>query len=55
MARSQSERREKFANPLRVHILGPVDISNATAWLVDDEACNIAGIILPVEVRFAAK
>lgn len=33
----------------------PIDISNAIAWLVSDEARYVTGVTLPVDAGFTAK
>jgi len=38
-----------YANALPVQIMEPIDISNAIAWLVSDEARYVTGIALPVD------
>ena len=44
-----------MANLMPVPILEPIDISNAVAWLVSDEARYVTGITLPVDAGFAAR
>lgn len=41
-------------NLLDVTILAPVEITNAVAWLVSDEARYVTGVSLPVDAGFAA-
>lgn len=41
-----------MANLMPVPILEPVDISNAVAWLVSDEARYVTGVTLPVDAGF---
>jgi NAD(P)-dependent dehydrogenase (short-subunit alcohol dehydrogenase family) len=38
-----------YANALPVQIMEPIDISNAIAWLVSDEARYVTGIALAVD------
>jgi NAD(P)-dependent dehydrogenase (short-subunit alcohol dehydrogenase family) len=33
----------------------PIDISNAIAWLVSDEARYVTGVTLPVDAGFCVK
>ena len=42
-------------NLLPVEILEPIDISNAIAWLVSDEARYITGVTLPMDAGFVVK
>jgi len=44
-----------MANALPVDLVEPVDISNAIAWLVSDEASYITGIQLPLDDGFAIR
>jgi SDR family mycofactocin-dependent oxidoreductase len=46
---------DAFANALPVDMVEPVDISNAIAWLVSDDARYVTGIILPVDAGFSNK
>ena len=43
------------ANALPVYMVEPVDISNAIAWLVSDEARYVTGVTLPVDAGFTVK
>ena len=43
------------ANALPVDMVEPVDISNAIAWLVSDEARYVTGVTLPVDAGFTIK
>jgi SDR family mycofactocin-dependent oxidoreductase len=43
------------ANALPVYLVEPVDISNAIAWLVSDEARYVTGVTLPVDAGFTVK
>jgi SDR family mycofactocin-dependent oxidoreductase len=42
-------------NLLPVELVQPIDISNAIAWLVSDEARYVTGVTLPVDAGFLAK
>jgi SDR family mycofactocin-dependent oxidoreductase len=44
-----------MANLMPVPILEPIDISNAIAWLVSDEARYVTGVTLPVDAGFAVR
>jgi SDR family mycofactocin-dependent oxidoreductase len=44
-----------MANMLPVDLIQPIDISNAIAWLVSDEARYVTGVTLPVDAGFSAK
>jgi NAD(P)-dependent dehydrogenase (short-subunit alcohol dehydrogenase family) len=44
-----------MANMLPVDLVQPIDISNAIAWLVSDEARYVTGVTLPVDAGFVAK
>jgi SDR family mycofactocin-dependent oxidoreductase len=44
-----------MANALPVDMVEPVDISNATLWLVSDEARYVTGVTLPVDAGFTNK
>ena len=44
-----------MANLMPVPILEPIDISNAVAWLVSDEARYVTGVTLPVDAGFLAR
>jgi SDR family mycofactocin-dependent oxidoreductase len=46
---------DAFANALPVDMVESVDISNAIAWLVSDDARYVTGIILPVDAGFSNK
>jgi SDR family mycofactocin-dependent oxidoreductase len=41
-----------LANLLPVDVIEPIDISNAIAWLVSDEARYVTGVTLPVDAGF---
>ena len=43
------------ANALPVYMVEPVDISNAIAWLVSDEARYVTGVTLPVDAGFTSR
>jgi SDR family mycofactocin-dependent oxidoreductase len=38
-----------YANAMPVDIMEPIDVSNAIAWLVSDEARYVTGVALPVD------
>ncbi|UNB54524.1 mycofactocin-coupled SDR family oxidoreductase [Mycolicibacterium sp. YH-1] len=42
-------------NLLPVPMIEPIDVSNAVAWLVSDDARYVTGVTLPVDAGFAAK
>ena len=42
-------------NPLPVQKIQPIDVSNAIAWLVSDEALYVTGITLPVDAGLVNK
>jgi SDR family mycofactocin-dependent oxidoreductase len=44
-----------LANALPVPMVEPVDISNAIAWLVSDDARYVTGVTLPVDAGFTNK
>jgi SDR family mycofactocin-dependent oxidoreductase len=44
-----------MANALPVPMVEPVDISNAIAWLVSDDARYVTGITVPVDAGFTNK
>ncbi len=44
-----------MANALPVAMVEPVDISNAIAWLVSDDARYVTGITVPVDAGFTNK
>jgi SDR family mycofactocin-dependent oxidoreductase len=41
-----------ISNLLPVELIEPVDVSNAIAWLVSDEARYVTGVALPVDAGF---
>jgi SDR family mycofactocin-dependent oxidoreductase len=43
------------ANALPVYVVEPIDISNAIAWLVSDDARYVTGVTLPVDAGFTNK
>jgi NAD(P)-dependent dehydrogenase (short-subunit alcohol dehydrogenase family) len=43
------------ANLLPVAMVEPIDISNAIAWLVSDEARYVTGVTLPVDAGFTVR
>jgi NAD(P)-dependent dehydrogenase (short-subunit alcohol dehydrogenase family) len=44
-----------LSNLLPVAMVEAVDISNAIAWLVSDDARYVTGVALPVDAGFAVK
>jgi SDR family mycofactocin-dependent oxidoreductase len=46
---------QAMANALPVDMVEPVDISNAIAWLVSDDARYVTGVTLPVDAGFTNK
>ncbi|MDI2030183.1 mycofactocin-coupled SDR family oxidoreductase [Saccharopolyspora sp. TS4A08] len=44
-----------LTNLLPVEMVEPVDVSNAIAWLVSDEARYVTGVTLPVDAGFTVK
>jgi SDR family mycofactocin-dependent oxidoreductase len=44
-----------IANALPVPMVEPIDISNAIAWLVSDDARYVTGVMLPVDAGFTNK
>jgi SDR family mycofactocin-dependent oxidoreductase len=44
-----------MANALPVDMVEPVDISNAIAWLVSDDARYVTGVTVPVDAGFTNK
>ena len=44
-----------MANALPVAMVEPIDISNAIAWLVSDDARYVTGVTLPVDAGFTNK
>jgi NAD(P)-dependent dehydrogenase (short-subunit alcohol dehydrogenase family) len=44
-----------MANMLPVDLVQAIDITNAVAWLVSDEARYVTGVTLPVDAGFSAK
>jgi NAD(P)-dependent dehydrogenase (short-subunit alcohol dehydrogenase family) len=42
-------------NLMPVQMVEPLDISNAIAWLVSDEARYVTGVALPVDAGFTVK
>ena len=44
-----------LSNLLDVRIMEPIDISNAIAWLVSDQARYVTGVALPVDAGFTVK
>ena len=50
---SQRDTRHESANA--VELIEAVDVSNAIAWLVSDEARYVTAVALPVDAGFTAK
>lgn len=46
---------EAMSNLMPVPMVDPIDISNAVAWLVSDEARFVTGVTLPVDAGFTVK
>jgi NAD(P)-dependent dehydrogenase (short-subunit alcohol dehydrogenase family) len=46
---------DALKNLLPVDIVQPIDISNAIAWLVSDDARYVTGVTLPVDAGFTAR
>jgi NAD(P)-dependent dehydrogenase (short-subunit alcohol dehydrogenase family) len=46
---------EALSNLMPVEMVEPIDISNAIAWLVSDEARYVTGVMLPVDAGFGIK
>lgn len=46
---------DAMANALPVDMVEPMDISNAIAWLVSDDARYVTGVALPVDAGFTNK
>jgi SDR family mycofactocin-dependent oxidoreductase len=44
-----------LGNILPVQLIEPIDVSNAIAWLVSDQARYVTGVTLPVDAGFLAK
>ena len=44
-----------MGNLLDVQLIEAVDVSNAIAWLVSDQARYVTGVALPVDAGFTAK
>lgn len=52
---ARPETAEAAKNLLPVDLIDPIDVSNAIAWLVSDEARYVTGVTLPVDGGFNAK
>jgi SDR family mycofactocin-dependent oxidoreductase len=48
-------RNQGQSNPMPVSVIDPVDVSNAIAWLVSDEARYVTGVALPIDAGFSNK
>lgn len=46
---------EAMSNLMPVSVIESIDVSNAIAWLVSDEARFVTGVTLPVDAGFTAK
>jgi len=46
---------DAFANLMPVPMIEPIDVSNAIAWLVSDDARYVTGVTLPVDAGFTVK
>jgi NAD(P)-dependent dehydrogenase (short-subunit alcohol dehydrogenase family) len=44
-----------MTNLMPVDFVQPIDVSNAIAWLVSDDARYVTGVTLPVDAGFTAK
>jgi SDR family mycofactocin-dependent oxidoreductase len=44
-----------LVNLMPVQVIEPIDVSNAVAWLVSDQARYVTGITLPVDAGFTSK
>jgi NAD(P)-dependent dehydrogenase (short-subunit alcohol dehydrogenase family) len=44
-----------LANLMPVDLVEPIDIANAVAWLVSDEARYVTGVTLPVDAGYTVK
>jgi SDR family mycofactocin-dependent oxidoreductase len=44
-----------WTNPMPVDLVEPLDVSNAIAWLVSDEARYVTGIVVPVDAGMVNK
>jgi SDR family mycofactocin-dependent oxidoreductase len=53
--RQDPQMSSSIANALPVPMVEPVDISNAIAWLVSDDARYVTGVMLPVDAGFSNK
>jgi SDR family mycofactocin-dependent oxidoreductase len=49
MAAANPEFAAGLGNPMPVPLIDPIDVSNAIAWLVSDDARYVTGITLPVD------
>ncbi|HEY1972004.1 MAG TPA: mycofactocin-coupled SDR family oxidoreductase [Pseudonocardia sp.] len=52
---AQPEMAQALSNLMPVEMIEAIDISNAIAWLVSDEARYVTGITLPVDAGFTVK
>jgi SDR family mycofactocin-dependent oxidoreductase len=46
---------DALSNLMPVDMLEPIDVSNAIAWLVSDDARYVTGVTLPVDAGFTVK
>lgn len=49
------EMRPRLKNALPVHLIEPIDVSNALLWLCSEEARYVTGITLPVDAGFCLR
>lgn len=52
---AQPDMAQALANLMPVEVIEAIDISNAIAWLVSDEARYVTGITLPVDAGFTVR
>lgn len=55
MIEAHPELADALANLMPVQVIEAIDISNAIAWLVSDEARYVTGITLPVDAGFCVR
>jgi SDR family mycofactocin-dependent oxidoreductase len=53
--KANPELMEAFSNLMPVPMIEAMDVSNAIAWLVSDEARYVTGVTLPVDAGFTVK
>jgi SDR family mycofactocin-dependent oxidoreductase len=49
------ERGDNLQNLMPVELVEPIDVANAVAWLVSDEARYVTGVTLPVDAGYTVK